>query len=222
LLAGNDTTANTVTWAIYGLCKHPETQNKLREEVSSIPTESPTFDELNSLPYLDAVIRETLRVFCPVPGTVRFASKDCTIPLGTPFTDSNGVIHDSLFVAENTLIHIPILPIHKSVDTWGPDAEEFNPSRWIDRKLPDGVLEMPSIAFPTFAAGPRGCIGFRFSLYELKAVLFSLVRVMHFELTVPADDIIGKAYVVTRPKVKSRPNEGWQLPVRVTPVDPTV
>lgn len=50
---------------------------------------------------------------------------------------------------------------------WGSDATEFRPERWIDgSKLPEGAREIPSVAFPTFIAGPRACIGFRFSLIE--------------------------------------------------------
>lgn len=78
----------------------------------------------------------------------------------------NVYIHILFSVAKNTVIFLPILALNKRLDVWGPDADEFNPSRWIDRKLPDGVLEMPSVAFPTFIAGPRACIGFRFSLIE--------------------------------------------------------
>lgn len=95
---------------------------------------------------------------------------------------------------------------------WGPDAHEFRPERWLEGNLPEGVLELPSLASPTFLAGPRACIGFRFTLIEyinwlsqrgamiltalvfrrMKAILFSLVRTMKIGLAVPADDIEPK------------------------------
>lgn len=53
---------------------------------------------------------------------------------------------------------------------WGSDAYEFRPERWLPnavQALPEGVMEIPSIAFPTFLAGTRACIGFRFAMIEL-------------------------------------------------------
>jgi hypothetical protein len=55
-----------------------------------VPTDSPSMDELSALPYLDAVVRETLRVHSPVPSTIRVAMEDDVIPLSTPFVDKNG------------------------------------------------------------------------------------------------------------------------------------
>ena len=134
---------------------------------------------------------------------------------------------------------------HQNLDTatWGPDAMVFNPDRWLNsEKLPEGVMELPSVAFPSFLAGPRACIGWRFSFVEMKTILYSLVRVMKFELAVPVDDIEGRSLyvafgsrfgfwmanhslstlivsVVMRPRVKSRREESWQLPVNVSLVD---
>lgn len=59
-------------------------------------TDDPTMDELNALPYLDAIIRETLRVHAPVPSTMRVAVQDDVVPLATPFTDKKGKVHDSI------------------------------------------------------------------------------------------------------------------------------
>jgi cytochrome P450 len=64
------------------------------------------------------------------------------------------------------MIYIPILEMNRNAEVWGPDAASFNPERWLQSKVPEGALEMPSIAMPSFLAGPRGCIGFRFALIE--------------------------------------------------------
>jgi cytochrome P450 len=72
-------------------------------------------------------------------------------------------------VAKNTNIHIPLACMNKREDVWGADARDFRPARWLPEerdRLPEGVLEMPSVAFPTFLAGVRGCIGFRFTIIE--------------------------------------------------------
>lgn len=55
-----------MAWTLYSLAKHPETQNKLRAEVSELPGDNASYDEINTLPYLDAVVRELLRVHAPV------------------------------------------------------------------------------------------------------------------------------------------------------------
>lgn len=78
------------------MTNEPEIQTKLREELLSVDTETPSMDELMSLPYLDAVVRETLRVHSPVPGTTRIAMKDDVLPVEKPFTDKYGVVHDSI------------------------------------------------------------------------------------------------------------------------------
>ena len=74
----------------------PEVQTKLREELLSIDTETPSMDELMKLPYLDAVVRETLRAHSPVSNTLRIAMKDDVLPVEKPYTDKNGVVHGSI------------------------------------------------------------------------------------------------------------------------------
>ena len=71
-------------------------QKKLREELWTLETDTPTMDELSSLPYLDMVVRETLRVHAPVPETIRVATKDDVVPLERPFTDKGGQVHSSV------------------------------------------------------------------------------------------------------------------------------
>ena len=74
----------------------PETQIKLREELLSVDTETPSMDELMALPYLDAVVRETLRVHSPVQTSLRIAMKDDVLPVEKPYTDKYGVVHESI------------------------------------------------------------------------------------------------------------------------------
>ena len=71
-------------------------QRKLREELLALDTDTPDMDELNALPYLDMVVRETMRVHAPVTNTIRTAMRDDVIPLGTPFVDTRGEQHDGI------------------------------------------------------------------------------------------------------------------------------
>ena len=83
-------------WCLFALTQAPEVQRKLREELLSVDTDKPDMDQLNSLPYLDAVVRETLRVHTPVPSTLRVAKKDDVIPVSEPFVDRYGVVQDDI------------------------------------------------------------------------------------------------------------------------------
>jgi len=79
-----------MTWALFALTQEPTIQEKLRKELLAFPSDKPTMDELNALPYLDAVIREILRLHPPVPSTLRAATKDDIIPLAEKIKDRNG------------------------------------------------------------------------------------------------------------------------------------
>ncbi|EAU81974.2 cytochrome P450 [Coprinopsis cinerea okayama7 len=222
LVAGHETTSTATTWALFALCDKLELQQKLREELLTVSTDNPTMDELNALPYLDAVVRETLRLHPPVVATMRAAIADDVIPLGVPFTDRNGKVHDSIQIREGQTILIPIAMVNRIESLWGPDAHEYRPERWLG-KLPDAVSGIPNIWGNTlsFLAGPRACIGYRFSLVETKAILFTLLRAFEFELAVPVEDIGQKATIVQRPILRSDPKAGNQLPLYIRPVQRT-
>ena len=86
----------TMSWALYALSQNKDAQTKLREEISSISTDNPTMDDLNGLPFMDAVVRETLRLYPAIAGILRQAGKDDCIPLSKPFTDTKGVEHNEV------------------------------------------------------------------------------------------------------------------------------
>ncbi|KAF9009541.1 cytochrome P450 [Cyathus striatus] len=220
LVAGHETTSAGTTWALYALTQRPDVQEKLREELLTVSTENPTMDELNALPYLDAVVRETLRVHAPVPSTIRQVVKDDILPLKTPFIDKKGVNHDGIRVKKGQVVFIPILAMNRSAAIWGPDAREFKPERW--SSVPDAASSIPGVwgSMMTFLGGPRACIGYRFSLVEMKALLFTLVRAFEFELAVPPDQLIKKSSVVQRPVVISEPDKN-QMPLRIRPYQRT-
>ncbi|CAA7265268.1 unnamed protein product [Cyclocybe aegerita] len=205
LVAGHETTSTATTWALYALSLRPDVQTKLRNELLAVGTDNPTMDELNALFYLDMVVRETLRVHAPVPSTIRVAVEDDILPLSIPITAKDGSVLREI----------------RGEDIWGEDAMEFKPERW--EKVPEAATAIPGVwgNMLTFLGGPRACIGYRFSLVETKAILFTLVRAFEFELAVPADDIIKKATLVQRPMLKSDLNAGNQMPLRLKPVQRT-
>lgn len=215
LVAGHETTSNGTTWALFALTQAPEVQKKLRNELFSISTDTPTMDELQSLPFLDAVVRETLRLHAPVASTVRMATKDDLIPVQTPYTDRYGNVLDHIKIGKGDMIMIPILAMNRWKQLWGDDAHEFKPERW--EKLPDAVAEIPGVwgNMLTFLGGPRACIGYRFSLIEMKALLFTLVRSFEFELAVPPEDVGKRSTIVQRPIILSDREGGNYMPLLV-------
>ena len=82
-------------------------------------------DELNALPYLDSVVRETMRLHAPVPSTVRVATKDDILPLSKPFTDKRGRIQEGITIRKGQTVMIPILAMNRAKWIWGEDAAEF-------------------------------------------------------------------------------------------------
>ncbi|KAJ7275844.1 cytochrome P450 [Mycena rebaudengoi] len=150
--------------------------------------------------------------------TGRIAMREDVIPLKTPYTDVNGAAHESVRILKGQELLIPIFAVNRDQDIWGPDALDFKPERWeastpISNSIPGVWGHML-----TFLGGPRGCIGYRFALVELKALLFTLVRGLEFELAVPAADIGAKATaIVQRPIVLSDREGGIQLPLLVKP-----
>ncbi|KAF8556684.1 cytochrome P450 [Imleria badia] len=215
LVAGHETTSTAVTWALYAMTQAPEVQTKLRDELLSVDTDTPSMDELMALPYLDAVLRETLRMYPPVPHTSRSAMKDDVLPVEKPYTDRYGVVHDTIPITKGVPISIHIQAINRSKGLWGLDAHEFKPERW--NNVPEGVSHVPGIwgHLLTFIGGPRACIGYRFSLVETKAILFSLVRAFEFELAVPADQVGSRTAIVQRPVLRGDPTHQPQLPLLV-------
>jgi cytochrome P450 len=167
LAAGHETTASAMAWAAYLLCKHPETQTRLRAELHSEipnlldPSSQITSADIDRLPYLNAVLNETMRVFPPVPLTLREAACDTTI--------------QGSFVPRGTTVVICPWAINTSTHLWGPDAREFNPDRWLGQgKANTGGAES-NYAITTFLHGPRSCIGKDFAKAEFACLVASLV-----------------------------------------------
>jgi len=90
MMLGHETTSSAATWSLMSLAQHPDVQSKLREELLQISTGTPTMDDLTSLPYLDAVVRETLRLNTPVTVVSKIAMKDDMVPVDIPFSDNKG------------------------------------------------------------------------------------------------------------------------------------
>nr|GAT45766.1 cytochrome P450 [Mycena chlorophos] len=217
LLAGHELPSSvTVTWTLFSLACSPVVQHKLREELWTIDTERPTMDDLMSLPYLDAVVREGLRVHTPVGFTERIATKTDFIPLLVPVTDVNGCQRKEIRVEKGDKLYLPLRAINRSRDIWGSDAEQFRPERWLEG-IPEAAKAIPSAwsNITSFLAGAHACIGYRVALLQVKSTLFTLIRHFEFELAISPEDIIRRNNIVGRPYLGSDPESGAQLPLLV-------
>ncbi|KAF4615508.1 hypothetical protein D9613_003356 [Agrocybe pediades] len=219
VFAGHETTTTSTAWTLYALAQNKDIQSKLREELLSIPTDNPSMDELNGLHYLDNIVRESLRLNPPVPDTLRVAMKDDYLPLSkTTILGFSNPVNDKSRIVKGQTFNIPIRPINLAESTWGKDAWEFNPDRWDN--LPEAVSSIPGVwgNLMSFLGGPRSCIGYRFALVEMKALLFTLIRAFEIDLAVPPENVRGTMGLVRRPMVTSDPVNPNQLPIVIRPV----
>ncbi|KAL2109186.1 hypothetical protein VUR80DRAFT_2840 [Thermomyces stellatus] len=154
LSAGRDTTAQALTWTLHLLTRHPEEVASVRREVESIlgsagaHASSPRFSLFTpaSAPYTLAVLYEGLRLFPPVPIEIKQTTKPTTLPDGT-------------FLPKDSVVLWSTWAMNRSLETWGADADEFRPSRWLSDTTPPRVAN-PSVGeFPVFNGGPRLCLG---------------------------------------------------------------
>lgn len=165
LVAGYDTTANTLGYTCFLLATHPDIQQKLRDEIDAKCTDSDTvdYDSLFDLPYLDMIISETLRIYPPAFLTNRDVKKDTTIK-GIRFT-------------KGLMVNIPIYALHHNPKYW-PNPEQFIPERFSPQQK---AKHVPCSYLP-FGNGPRNCIGMRLALLEAKLAIVKIIQ--QFEINV--------------------------------------
>ncbi|KZV96650.1 cytochrome P450 [Exidia glandulosa HHB12029] len=217
LAAGHETTSTETTWAMYALAKDAKVQKRLRDELLAVPTDAPSFDTLNALPYLDQVIREVLRLHTVATFLTRQAMEDDVVPLAKPIVDRHGRTLSHIKMQKGDEVMIPIWLINRSKEIWGPDADKFIPERWDN--IPQEASNIPGIApnLMSFIGGPRACIGFRFAIAEMKALLFHIVRGFEFKLTVDPDtELWSRTAIIMRPQLRA--SNSVELPVTLTPI----
>ncbi|KAF8665619.1 hypothetical protein AX16_000075 [Volvariella volvacea WC 439] len=170
LLAGRDTTANTLTFATYALAENPHVLAKLREEILTKigPTRRPTFEDMRELKYLRAFINEVLRLYPAVPFNIRTTNKAILLPPLTPG-------EKPFYVPANTRVPYSVFVMHRRKDLWGPDADKFDPDRFLDERLKKYLTPNPFIFLP-FNAGPRICLGQQFAYHETSFFLIRLLQ----------------------------------------------
>ncbi|KAF7318060.1 Peroxidase [Mycena chlorophos] len=177
LIAGRDTTMHTLTMVIYFLSVYPAVAQRLRAEVLAQigSSRAPTFENIKEMKYLRAVINEALRLYPPVPFNLRASVQSTTWPSPDPN-------EKPIYVPAGTQTPYAIFIMQRRKDLWGPDADEFDPDRFLDERLKQYLLHNP-FAFLPFNAGPRICLGQQFAYNEMSFVLVRLLQAFSsFEL----------------------------------------
>ncbi|KIL60830.1 hypothetical protein M378DRAFT_167648 [Amanita muscaria Koide BX008] len=218
LFAGYETTAISISWGLIELARHPHVQDKLREELHQFSNSDPNWDQLMSgLPYLDAVVREALRLHPPADMIIRVASEDDIVPLSAPMEATSGQVMEQIHIPKGTVVISPIRYFNCCEATWGSDAREFVPERWLKENTDDSK-EGGTRRLYTFSDGPRSCIGKVFAMAEFKAAFSIIVRNFSFELLDGQDMNIDvfKPRLPPRPKVAGE--VGSPLPMRIKQV----
>ena len=174
MFEGHDTTTSGKCWTLYCLAKHPEHQEKVREEVRSVlmGRECLEYDDLKELKYTQWCIKEAMRLYPPVPEVYRQVSKDVTL--------------ENYTIPKGTIFSVMIYLIHHNPEVW-EDPEQFDPLRF----HPSNVEKRDPYAYIPFSAGHRNCIGQNFAMNEEKVVIATIVS--RFRLTLDEGHTIEMA-----------------------------
>ena len=179
LVAGYDTTASTITYAMYSLALNPHIQDKLRTEVNEAMDANDgqlSYEVLTAMTYLDAVVSETLRVYPVLVRVERIATQDYTLETRDK----------KIKIPKGTVIYVPVHAIQHDPEFY-PNPEEYQPERF----LPEARGSITPYTYLPFVAGPRNCVGMRFALMEIKLVMAYLIHRFRFKkiekTTVPLD-----------------------------------
>jgi len=180
-LAGHETTDIALSWTVALLSLHPTVRRILQAEVDRVLAgRVPGAADYNDLPYTFAVVSEAMRLYPPLPLTIRQALEDDVL--------------DGYTIKSNSSVFINIYSAHHNPDVW-ENPEGFDPHRF----LPDRIKEVPRFAYLPFGGGPRQCIGNNFALME--AVLALSMITQRYELNlVPGADLDPYMPGTLRPK----------------------
>lgn len=181
LVAGHETTANSLTWTFYLLSKHPEAYAKVRAEIEAKAAGRDLDDSvLSGLHYTTMVLKESMRLYPPSWYLERIAATD-------------DVIDGFLIPKGARVIYSPYV-IHRHSGYW-ENPEGFQPERF----LPENVEKRPKLAYIPFGAGARQCIGNFFAMQEALAVLATVIPRFKLDV-VPGYPVAPEPLIILRPR----------------------
>lgn len=198
ITAGSDSTASTLSGLLHLLLHNPRVLAKLKGEIADatangLLSEHPKFKEAQQLPYLDAVVKEALRLHSPVG-----------LPLWREVPEG-GLEIAGQFLPAGTNVGLNAWVAHRNKQVWGDDAYEFRPERWLEAQAEadagrkERLQRMEGYYLP-FGLGSRTCIGRHISILEIKKLLPRLLRDFEFEPERAKKDLECDGYWFVLPK----------------------
>lgn len=180
-IAGYETIANALAHSLLLLAMHPETQAKLYDDIqksisSNDDTNNPVI--VNGIEYLELVLRESYRLMPAVPMVLREVTDDFEIEPG-------------LVIPKGVHLVINIYALHRQIDIWGSDANEFRPERFAPEKSDGRHI----FSFLPFSGGSRICIANKYSNIAIKITIVKLLRKFRLKTSLKMEDIKLKSYV---------------------------
>ncbi|KPI94940.1 Cytochrome P450 4C1 [Papilio xuthus] len=182
MFEGHDTTAAGLTYCLMLLANHPYIQDKIFTELREIfgnTKRTASVEDLNAMHYLDRCIKESFRLYPPVPFISRWMNESVTLSNYT--------------VPAGTSCHIHIYDLHRS-ELLYPNPTVFDP----DRFLPENVAKRHHYAYIPFSAGPRNCIGQKFAMMVMKSVVSGIIRNFELHPVTTCSDLRFQADLVLR------------------------
>ncbi|XP_060786228.1 sterol 26-hydroxylase, mitochondrial-like [Neoarius graeffei] len=180
LLAGVDTTSNTMMWALYLLSEDPKAQDTLYQEIMNVIKRDkiPTAEDINSMPYLKAVIKETLRMYPVVTMNARLLSENDVIIGGRFFPKKTTFIMHHYAISHDETIF--------------PEPRVFKPERW----LRDGRERPRPFGSIPFGFGVRGCVGKRIAELEMHLALARIIKLFEVKLDPKVEEVKALSRIV--------------------------
>ncbi|KAF9078764.1 cytochrome P450 [Rhodocollybia butyracea] len=222
LFAGYELTAMTLTWILYELSRNLNDQRRLRGEIDAILAEKGknamlTANDYDSMPFLNACVKEGLRLRPGVQFTTREADLDDVIPLAQPVISTSGEMLKKIPVIKGQRVHISIAAYNRSPSIWGSDSDQWNPSRFLrleSTKQQSSIGVFGNVL--SFGSGVRGCIGWRFAVIEMQAILVGLLSQFEFQIPPAGLDIHAVPLkTMNVPMVRGELDKGLQMPLVV-------
>ncbi|KFY10203.1 hypothetical protein V491_07770 [Pseudogymnoascus sp. VKM F-3775] len=172
LTAGRDTTACLLSWTFFLLTRHPQVLQKLRVEISKLNGNIDlTRTSLRNMKYLQNVLKETLRLYPPVPVNARTALRTTVLPTGGGPDRKSPVL-----IPKGSSVAYSVYTMHRRPDLYGMDAELFRPERW-DEQMALSQNETDSKwGYLPFNGGPRICLGMDFALTEAAYTVIRIIQ----------------------------------------------
>ncbi|GJJ11716.1 hypothetical protein Clacol_005953 [Clathrus columnatus] len=205
--AGHETTSSTLVWVLYELSRHPEYQTKVRDEIKATRARITergdgelTISDLDSMQYLTALMKETLRYHPVITLVRRQANRDDCVPLDIPITLTTGEVVTSILIERGQEIQI-------LKSTWGEDADEWRPERFVENLDLKQQTKLGVISN---------------MMLEMQSILIELVE--NFEFSPPPGDIeilrvaVGFMAPILGDRVKGSKSGRIELPLTVKPL----